>query len=54
MLKNKLIPSPGDQGKVEKIRQESFAAWWARSKLENDCDGKRRRARETADHNRLL
>lgn len=54
MLKNKSILAPGDQRKSDKIRQESFHGWWARSKLENDCDGELRRARETADNNRLL
>ncbi len=54
MQKNNTIMPPKARDKAEDIRQEPFAEWWARTRQENDCDGKRRRSRETAEKHRLL
>lgn len=55
MMKNtKIVVSARKEGKADKDRQESFANWSTKNKLEFDSDGKRRRARDAAENNRLL
>ncbi len=55
MVQNaKVVVLPRNEGKADKDRQESFLRWSAQKKLEFDSVGKGRRARDTADNNRLL
>ena len=54
MKNTKVVMLPKNEGKADKDRQESFVRWSAQNKLEFNSVGKRRRARDTADNNRLL
>ncbi len=55
MMKDiKAVVVPRNEGKADTDRQESFAKWSAQNKLKYDSAGKRRRARDIADNNRLL